>query len=264
MGSSGDLRPPAKQSQFEDFREHAVGGADGFRRSGDVSAVAFLRRLAARIPEAAPLENVLSEVVEFVSAVVACDSCFVYVLEGDELVMQASKNPHPEAVDRLKLKVGQGITGWVAEHREPAIIPQRAGSDPRFKLFNELPEDRFEAFLSVPLVSRGRLVGVINVQNRNCYRYSDREIELVSMIGFLVGAEIEMARLERQNSDLSQRLESRTLVERAKGILQNDLGITESEAYQRLQRQSQQMRKSMKDIAEAIVLSHTIKNGPQS
>ena len=213
--------------------------------------------------EAAPLEEVLAEVVEFVASVVKCDSCFIYVLEGEELVLRASKNPHPEAVDRLKLRLGQGITGWVAEHKAPVLIPNDASSDPRFKLFNELPEDRFEAFLSVPLVSRGRLVGVINVQNRDPHRYSEREIGLVSTIGFLVGAETEMARLEGQNSELSERLEARTLVERAKGILQSDLGITEREAYQKLQRQSQQMRKSMKEIAEAIVLSHAVKSADQ-
>jgi signal transduction protein with GAF and PtsI domain len=208
---------------------------------------------------AAPLEDLLADVVEFVTSVVKCDSCFIYVLEGEELVLRASKNPHPEAVDRLKLRVGQGITGWVAKHKEPVLIPRDASSDPRFKLFNELPEDRFEAFLSVPLVSRGRLVGVINVQNRDPHRYSEREIGLVATIGFLVGAETEMARLEGRNSELAERLEARTLVERAKGILQSDLGITEREAYQKLQRQSQQMRKSMKDIAEAIVLSHAVK-----
>jgi uroporphyrinogen-III synthase len=253
MGSSTDLYPPDKRPQLSDFVD--IGQAAGS------SPIAFLRRIAARISEAAPLESILAEVVEFVTLVVACDSCFLYVLEGDELVMRASKNPHPEAVDRLKLKVGQGITGWVAEHREPAVISQGAGSDPRFKLFNELPEDRFEAFLSAPLVSRGRLVGVINVQDCDAHDYSDREIELVSTIGFLVGAEIEMARLEQQNAELSQRLESRTLVERAKGILQSDLGISEAEAYQRLQRLSQQMRKSMKEISQAVVLSHAVKSG---
>ena len=233
-------------------------------RSRDISVVARLRRIATRISEAVPFEEVLGEVVEFVAAVVRCDSCFIYVLEAEDLVLRASKNPHAEVVDRLKLKIGQGITGWVAEHKELAIIPQGAGSDPRFRLFNELPEDRFEAFLSVPLVSRGRLVGVINVQNRDCYDYNEREIGLVSMIGFLVGAEIEMARLEEQNAELSQRLESRTLVERAKGILQSDLGISESEAYQKLQRQSQEMRRPMKAIAEAIVLTNAVRNGSRS
>lgn len=230
-------------------------------RSNDISAIGLLRRIAGRISEAAPLEDVLREVVEFAAAIVCCDSCFIYVLEDEELVLRASKNPHAEVVARLKLKLGQGITGWVAEHKEPAVIPERAGSDPRFKLFNELPEDRFESFLSVPLVSRGRLVGVINVQSREPYDYSEREIGLLSMIGFLVGAEIEMARLEGQNTELSQRLESRTLVERAKGILQSELGISEAEAYQRLQRQSQQLRKPMKEIAEALVLSHEVKSG---
>jgi signal transduction protein with GAF and PtsI domain len=252
MGTSVDWRPREKHRPMSDSHESS--------RTSDLSAVAVLRRIASRISQAAPLQSVLGEVVEFVAAVITCDSCFVYVLECDELVLRASKNPHPEAVDRLKLKVGQGITGWVAERREPAIIPQGAGSDPRFKLFNELPEDRFESFLSVPLVSRGRLVGVINVQNREPYQYSDREIGLMTMIGFLVGAEIEMARLEQQNAELSERLESRTLVERAKGILQSELGITEADAYQKLQRQSQQLRKPMKEIAEAIVLSHAVKS----
>jgi len=228
-------------------------------RRSEISGVAILRRVASRMSGAVPLEDLLADVVEFVTSVVKCDSCFIYVLEGEELVLRASKNPHPEAVDRLKLRVGQGITGWVAKHKEPVLIPRDASSDPRFKLFNELPEDRFEAFLSVPLVSRGRLVGVINVQNRDPHRYSEREIGLVATIGFLVGAETEMARLEGRNSELAERLEARTLVERAKGILQSDLGITEREAYQKLQRQSQQMRKSMKDIAEAIVLSHAVR-----
>lgn len=233
----------------------------GGSRGQEISAIGLLRRIASRISEAAPLEEVLAEVVEFVAAIVCCDSCFIYVLEDGELVLRASRNPHAEVVSRLKLKLGQGITGWVAEHKQPAAIPERAGADPRFKLFNELPEDRFESFLSVPLVSRGRLVGVINVQNRESYTYSEREVGLVSMIGFLVGAEIELARLEGQNAELTQRLESRTLVERAKGILQNDLGISEAEAYQRLQRQSQQLRRPMKEIAEALVLSHEVKNG---
>ena len=256
MGTSAEWCPPERRPDLSDARE--------FNPTVESSAVTLLRRIARRMSEAAPLQGVLENVVEFVASVVACDSCFIYVLEDDELVLRVSKNPHPEVVDRLKLKLGQGITGWVAEHKEPAVIPKHAGRDPRFKLFNELPEDQFESFLSVPLVSRGQLVGVINVQNRECYGYSDREIAIVSTIGFLVGAEIKMAQLEEQNSELTERLESRTLVERAKGILQNDLGISESEAYQRLQRQSQQMRKPMKEIAEAIVLSHAVRAGVKS
>lgn len=218
-----------------------------------------------RSPEngnAAPLQQVLGELVDFTTSVLKSDSCFVYVLENDELVLRASKNPHPEAVDRLKLKMGQGITGWVAEHGRPVAVSQNASQDPRFQLFNDLPEDRFEAFLSVPLLSRGRLVGVINLQHRNPHRYSERQIRLISAVGLLVGAEIELARLENENSELSARLETRKIVERAKGIMQRDLKIGENEAYLTLQRESRQRRKSMREVAEAILLNDEIRNRP--
>lgn len=162
---------------------------------GDLD-IGFLHEIATRMSQAPPLHEVLREVVRFASGVVACDSCFVYVLEKDELVLRASKNPHPEIIDRLKLKLGEGITGWVAEHREPAAVPMNAMKDPRFKFFNDLPEDHFEAFLSVPLMSRGRLVGVINLQNRKPHLYSKREITMISTVGTMAGAEIEMARLQ--------------------------------------------------------------------
>src|ERR1700719_1511516 len=107
---------------------------------GDLD-IGFLQEVATRLSLAPPLHEVLREVVRFAAGVVECDSCFVYVLEKDELVLRASKNPHPEIIDRLKLKLGEGITGWVAEHREPAAVPQNAMKDPRFKFFNDLRED---------------------------------------------------------------------------------------------------------------------------
>jgi uroporphyrinogen-III synthase len=227
------------------------------------SHVDVLHEIGVRLGTADGFHEVLSRVVEFASALVKCDSCLVYVLDGDELVLRASKNPHPRAVDRLKLRVGQGITGWVAEHAEAVAISQKAAQDPRFQFFQELPEDGYEAFLSVPLMCRGRVVGVINLQHRQPHHYRRREIRMISTIGFLVGAEIEMARLEEANSTLAEQLQSRKIVERAKGILQRDLGMSEEQAYLTLQRQSRQKRKPMKEIAEAIVLSDEVKGDSQ-
>jgi signal transduction protein with GAF and PtsI domain len=224
----------------------------------------FLHDISSRMAAADPLHEVLAQIVEFASALVKCDSCFVYVVEDDELVLRASKNPHAEVVDRLKLKIGQGITGWVAEHREPVAVSNNAYQDVRFKLFNELPEDRYEGFLSVPILSRGRAVGVINVQHRQPHTYTRRQIRTISTIGFLVGAEIEVARLESANSQLIQQLETRKLLERAKGILQRDLKIDEEQAYLALQRQSRQKRRSLKEIAEAVVLGEEIRRGSQA
>jgi hypothetical protein len=96
-------------------------------------------------------------------------------------------------------------------------VSRRAWEDPRFQTFNELPEDRYEAFLSVPVLSRGKLVGVINVQHRESHSTAEDEIQLISTLGFIVGAEIEMARLEGENVELTEQLETRKVVDRAKG-----------------------------------------------
>jgi signal transduction protein with GAF and PtsI domain len=224
------------------------------------SHIDVLHDIGVRLGAGDGFHQLLTRVVKFASDLVKCDSCLVYVLEGDELVLRASKNPHPEAIDRLKLRVGQGITGWVAQHREPVAIPEKAAQDPRFQFFHELPEDSYEAFLSVPLMCRGRVVGVVNLQHRQHHVYRRREIRMISTVGFLVGAEIEMARLDEANSSLAEQLQTRKVVERAKGILQRDLGLSEEQAYLTVQRQSRQKRKPMKAIAEAIVLSDEVKS----
>ena len=230
----------------------------------DDPSVDFLHELGSRMASADALHEVLARVVDFASALMKCDSCLIYVLESGELVLRASKNPHPDVVDRLKLHVGEGITGWVAEHGEPVAVSKNATQDPRFRIFQELPEDTYEAFLSVPLMSRSRVVGVINLQHRRPHVHNQREIRLISTAGFLLGAEIEMARLETENSNLSQQLETRKIVERAKGILQRDLSLDEEQAYLALQRQSRQKRKSMREVAEAVVLTDELRRGSQS
>ena len=256
MGLHADLEASRPKMGFL-VREAAERSAEILHEKHRHPPLDFLHEIGSRMAAACPLRGVLRRVVDFATSVVNSDSCFVYVLEGDELVLKASKNPHPEEVNRLKLRLGEGITGWVARHRQPVAVARNAFHDPRFQFFNELPEDRYEAFLSVPVLCRGRLVGVISLQHREPYSHSKREIRLMSTIGFLVGAEIELARLEEKSSRLSDELLSRKVVERAKGILQRESRLTEEEAYFSLRRQSRQQRKSMKEIAEAIVRGET-------
>jgi uroporphyrinogen-III synthase len=229
-----------------------------------IAPIDFLHEITSRIASADSFHKVLGRIVDFVTTVIPCDSCFIYVLEGEKLVLRASKNPHADVVDHLGIKLGQGITGWVAEHREPVAIAANASDDPRFKLFKNLPEDRFEAMLSTPILCASKVVGVMNLQHRRSYQHTANEVRLLSTIGFLVGAEVERARLENENAQLAGRLEARKAVERAKGILQRDLGVGEEEAYRMMQRESRQRRKSMLEIAEAILLGEEIRKGQDS
>jgi uroporphyrinogen-III synthase len=234
-------------------KEAAERSADLLEQKHRDPALSILHEIGSRMAAASPLCEVLDRIIGFADSVARCDSCFIFVLEGDELVLRASKNPHPDEVGHLTLRLGEGITGWVAKHHQPVAIARNAFQDPRFQFFNELPEDRYESFLSVPLLSRGRLVGVINLQNRAPHAYSKPEIRLISTIGFLVGAEIEMARLEDKSSELTEELKTRKIVERAKGILQREARLSEEEAYLALSRQSRQQRKTMKEVAERII-----------
>ena len=229
----------------------------GFRDG--LTSIDFLHEISSRIAAADSFHVVLGSIVDFVTTVIPCDSCFIYVLEQDKLVVRASKNPHADIVDQLGVQLGQGITGWVAEHREPVAIASDASNDPRFMMFKNLAEDHFEAILCTPIVCASKVVGVINLQHRLSYQHTANEVRLMSMLGFLVGAEIERARLETENAQLAGRLETRKAVDRAKGILQRDLGISEDEAYRTMQRESRQRRKSMREIADAIMLGDDLK-----
>ena len=157
------------------------------------------------------------------------------------------------------MPLGEGITGWVAKHREPVVIERDAAQDPRFRCFAELPEDSYHSFLSIPVISRGRVVSVINVQHREPYQFTPREIKSISTIGHLVGAAIELARLEGEIAELSDKLAMRKIIERAKGIVQAEFGVSEEEAYSIIKKQARSRRKTMKEIGEAILLAEELK-----
>src|ERR1039457_6081500 len=100
-----------------------------------IPTLEFLHSVGSRIAAADPLHEALDQIAEFVSAFVRCDSCFIYVLEGNTLVLRASTNPHPEVVDSPRVPLDEGIPGWVARHREPVVIERDAAQDPRFRAF---------------------------------------------------------------------------------------------------------------------------------
>jgi uroporphyrinogen-III synthase len=231
----------------------------GFRDG--LAEMDFLHEISSRMAAADSLHLVLDRIVDFITSVIPCDSCFIYVLEGENLMLRASKNPHADLIDHIKVEVGQGVTGWVAKHRQPVAIASAASNDPRFKAFKNIPEDHFEAMLCTPILCAGRVVGVINLQHRMSYRHTNEQVRLLSTLGFLVGAEIERARLETENTQLTSRLETRKAVDRAKSVLQRDLSLNEEEAYQMMQKESRQRRKSMREIAEAILLAEDLRRG---
>jgi GAF domain-containing protein len=155
------------------------------------------------------LDEVLRQIIELVIEVTKGDSCLLYLLDntGDFLTLRASKNPHPRLIGKIAVKVGEGITGWVAQEAQQVAIARHASKDTRFKFFHTLPEDRYEAFLSVPIIApTERVIGVVNVQHRKAHRHSEREKTLLSIIGHQVGSAIQNARLYEETSHRSRQI----------------------------------------------------------
>jgi len=162
--------------------------------------VDVLHRISASISNQLDLEAILKHIVEVVVEVTKADACLLYLLSDnqDELILRASKNPHPKLIGRITIGLGEGITGWVAQERTRVVIQSNANDDPRFKFFHNLPEDRYQAFVSVPIMAKKEVVGVINVQHKRPRRYQPDEIALLSTIANQVGGAIENARLYDQ------------------------------------------------------------------
>jgi uroporphyrinogen-III synthase len=230
----------------------------GMRQDGDYARL--LLHVASRVSSAAPLDEILTEVAEFACGAAKFESCGILVAEGDHLIPRAAQSYHAEALHRVKIQTLLDATGWVAGQTALVAVPQNAWTDPRVKIFFNNPvEDRFEGFLAIPMVSGGRLVGTINLIDRAGQAPDERAVAFIATMGILAGAEIERVRLAGENTQLADRLEARKIVERAKGILQRNLNMSEEDAYLTLQRESRQRRKSMKEVAEAIVLSEDLK-----
>ena len=168
----------------------------------------ILHQISSTVSSTLNLDEVLQQIIGLVIQVTRGDSCFLYLLDESEefLVLRASKNPHPRLIGRIAVKLGEGITGWVAQESQQVAIARHASKDSRFKFFNNLPEDKFEAFLSVPIIADGRVIGVINVQHRRTHRHSEDEKTLLSIIGLQVGSAIRNARLYEETSQRSRQI----------------------------------------------------------
>lgn len=171
----------------------------------------LLRTLNQMVGSSLELEKILLQIVNIVREITKGDSCLIYLLGrgGKKLILKASSNiKRAELLGKITMKVGEGITGAVAQDRSLVAISQRAYDDPRFKAFPNLPEDRYEAFLSVPVIAKDKVIGVINVHHHLEHQFSDAEITLVGTAAQYAGASILNARLYKEMCKKAQQLEA--------------------------------------------------------
>jgi signal transduction protein with GAF and PtsI domain len=171
--------------------------------------VELLHRVSGIVSSGMSLEKMLDELVGIVVDLTNCDACLVYLLErtSAEIVLCASQLPHASEIGQIRMKIGEGVTGWVAKHRAPVALSSRASADPRFKSFTALPEDTYEAFLSVPIVTGGEVIGVINIHHKREREHSREEIALLGYVAEQMGGAIAKGQLSQQSQAATKKVE---------------------------------------------------------
>jgi two-component system, NarL family, sensor kinase len=149
-------------------------------------------------PSLGPLAG---KVASLIVSATGTDVCFVYVLDdsGGALTLTGATPPFDGQVGKIRLPVGEGVTGWVASHRAPAVITAGKEADPRYRYFPELGGREYTSMVSVPMESGlTGLVGVLNVHTRERREFTERDVRLLSSIGALVAGAVHQARLHRR------------------------------------------------------------------
>ncbi len=156
------------------------------------------------------LGPMLQGIVDLATQATDCHACFIYLLEGERLTIRAASQVFAAAVGRVHVEIDEGLTGWVARHRTPEFIRERAMDDPRMKYVPLLEEERFQSMVAVPILSRASAtLGVIVLHTQAPREFTEDTLQLLVHIASLVSGAIENAQLyqrERGRVDTLTRL----------------------------------------------------------
>lgn len=157
-----------------------------------------LRRLIELVFSGSETDAMLSTIPELILEAVHADACFVHLVDpdGEHLVLRGASEPYRSMIGRLTLELGQGIAGWVAQHRSPVVIVDDKWSDPRYHYVPELGGDRYTSMASVPLISpSGRLIGAVNIHTEKRREFGDEDVAFLEHVASLVAAALDHAAL---------------------------------------------------------------------
>jgi signal transduction protein with GAF and PtsI domain len=215
-----------------------------------------LGRVSSTIVSEMYLEDILKIIVAMTAEVMGSKICSLMLLnsKGDELGLVATQSLSKEYLGKPNVKIGQSISGKAVSTKKPITV-LNVKKDPNYMFPEIAKKEKLCSMLAVPLIIKGKVVGVLNSYTSKPHKFTLREIKLVSAVANQVAIAIHNRKLAEEKEKLEAKLEERKIVERAKGILMKKEGISEADAYRKLQKRSMDNRKSMKEIAEAVILS---------
>jgi signal transduction protein with GAF and PtsI domain len=220
-----------------------------------------LSRISEAVTSDLYLEDILKLIVTVTAEVMGSKICSLMLLDPKkkELTIKATQSINKEYINKNPLKLGEGIAGKVALENKPMAI-YNVAEDKNYKYHEIARKEGLVSLLCVPLHVKGKVIGVLTTYTSEPHHFSDYEVNILKTVADQAAIVIENYRLVVETKVIREELETRKAVERAKGILMKERNLDEEEAFKKIQRFAMDNRKSMREVAEAIVLSHEMKN----
>ncbi|HAX62164.1 MAG TPA: histidine kinase [Elusimicrobia bacterium] len=213
-----------------------------------------LTKISQAITSKLYLDDILKLVVTVTAEALGSKICSLMLIdEKGELPIKASQSISDQYLKKPPLKIGEGLAGMVVKEKKP-MFAYDISKDKCYKYKEIAKKEGLKSVLCVPLLVKDRVIGAIDVYTSVFHKFKKSEIDILTMVANQSAVVIENTELIVKTKVISEELETRKLVERAKGILMKQNSIDESTAFRIIQKQSMDRRKSMKEIAEAIIL----------
>lgn len=214
-----------------------------------------LSKISKAISSELYLEDILRLIVTVTAQTMSSNICSLMLLnDKSELVIRATQSISEEYNKKPPLKIGEGIAGKVVKLNKPLAVKD-VTKEKEYKYQDIAKKQGLCSLLCMPLSVKGKVIGVINCYTSEPYDFKETDIEILSAIANQAAVAIENTELLVKTRVIQEELETRKRIERAKGILMKEGGMTEEEAYLKLQKYSMDNRKSMREVSEAIILA---------
>ncbi len=202
------------------------------------------------------IEDILRLVVTVTAEVMHSKICALWLLDEKEqvLTLRATQSMSAEYLKKRSLKIGEGITGRVAQTNRPRSV-LNVLEDPEYKEKELARREGLVSMLSMPMAVKGRVIGVIHCYTSYPYEFTDTDKNLLTTVANAAAVAIENTELMVKSRVVQEELESRKLIERAKDILMKQHQFSGEDAYRWIQKRSMSSRKTMREIAEAVILT---------
>lgn len=202
------------------------------------------------------LEDILKLIVMVTAEVMNSNICSLLLLNEKEgtLEIRATQSVSEEYLNKPPIRLGEGIAGMVAAENRPIQV-RDVKKDPRYANKRVAEKEGLCSLLSVPMCVKGRVIGVLNCYTSEPREFTPEDVKLLTAVANQAAVAIENTELLVRTRIIQEELETRKMVERAKDILMRNLGIDGEEAYRRMRKKSMDTRRSMREIAEAIILA---------